>query len=60
MPAASYPVSGLPLSFCIFALGRDVIAITSVGGRNLEYLRTVPGSMRAKKNGGHGNDRPTY
>ena len=48
MPVASYPVSGLPLSFCILALGRDVIAITSVVGR-MSYGRQLCPVIRMRR-----------
>ena len=43
--------SGLrfPFEFCFAVLGRDVIAITSVGGQMLEWSKTIPGETHVPR-----------
>jgi hypothetical protein len=59
------PLPHAPLSPCPRApswlrrAGRDVIAITSVGGRTSGVGDHARLMARASANGGHGNDRPT-
>jgi hypothetical protein len=41
---SDHPVSRFPYEFCFVVLGRDVIAITSVGGRTLFGSTCLPGA----------------